>query len=492
MTLAIGTALQNGTYVIDALGREDSVGPGYLATHVPSGQWVLVRVLGSRHPETIPSADRRAAFYEYLETISKLGHPLLSTRLRGFEEEGVCYQVLPLPLGLSLTEFISVQAPLSPRRSLWIIHQLADALKVLRPLGWRGVQLTPDQLWITNPNVLRFVGFNLPTSAAYENRVNDPEMVLGLTHLLYFLMTGQRAENTHAPLAVDVRHRRPGLPISLETALQRGSQSTVGTLEEWLALLPPLEALPAESNRTVLAVQQAKPPQVLGAPVIAPHSTQSTSPAVPPAKTQVALSSPVSDGRRIMPKPATWALVGTGLIAGLSGLTFGLQSRLQPSDLSGPARFNPNQSFPPLPDWRGGQQGIDWSAPASRQRFQPDYGDVPADLSPVVEPVVPPSAPAAEPLPTAVEEPELEVWEDNFDGGSEDLPMLIPEDPVFAPEPLPSNPDPTNTTGTNDGLAPTSPPPAPLLPGSSGSPEPVAPPNPAAPAPAPPPPLTSS
>ncbi|XGB40894.1 MAG: hypothetical protein LVS60_10790 [Nodosilinea sp. LVE1205-7] len=44
MTLAIGTALQYGNYVIDALGLEDSVGPVYLATYIPRGRSRLLRI----------------------------------------------------------------------------------------------------------------------------------------------------------------------------------------------------------------------------------------------------------------------------------------------------------------------------------------------------------------------------------------------------------------------------------------------------------------
>ncbi|NJL47492.1 MAG: hypothetical protein HC929_08380 [Leptolyngbyaceae cyanobacterium SM2_5_2] len=369
MTLAIGTALQNGTYVIDALGREDAIGPGYLATHVPSGQWVLVRVLGSRHPEVIPSAERRSAFYDYLEAVGKLGHPLLSVRLRGFEEDGVCYQILPLPLGVPFTDLPSGQVPLSPRRSLTVIQPLADALQQLRPLGWRGLQLTPDQLWM-NAAALRFVGFDLPATSAYEHSVSESKLVQGLTHLLYFLLTGQRAEHTQAPLAVDVRHRLPGLPISLETALHLGSQATVGTISEWLALLPPLEALPSEAPGSLAAHLSVSGQGAGVTTVVVPgQTTQVATSKGPWVRTQafpLAYGS-TSPSATVMPKLATWALVGTGLIAGVSGLTLGLQSRLQPSSLSGPALLNPDQSFPPLPDWRGGQG--DWSAPASRGAF---------------------------------------------------------------------------------------------------------------------------
>jgi hypothetical protein len=95
MALSTGTALKHGTYVLDALWGDDSIGPLYMATHVPTGQLVQVRIIGSRHPERIPSPEIRTEFYGLLQAISKLKHPGLANHLFGFEEEGVCYQIFP-------------------------------------------------------------------------------------------------------------------------------------------------------------------------------------------------------------------------------------------------------------------------------------------------------------------------------------------------------------------------------------------------------------
>jgi hypothetical protein len=123
---------------------------------------------------------------------------------------------------------------------------------------------------------ITFTGFDLPPSntiphpidkeqAAPDESALESALVRGLTHLLYFLLTGQRAEATNAPLAVEARRCHPELPTAVDTALALGSprllngatpnlqepQPTV-TLAEWQALLPPPEVLPsAPAPRTV-------------------------------------------------------------------------------------------------------------------------------------------------------------------------------------------------------------------------------------------------
>jgi hypothetical protein len=487
MTLAIGTALQNGTYVIDALDHEDTIGPVYLATHIPTGQWRLVRVLGSRHPQMIPSADQRAAFYETLTAIANLDHPLLSVRLHGFDEEGVCYQTLTQPPGLPLTHRVS---PQSPSHSLGIIRQLADALKTLRPLGWAGLTITPDQLWqAAETNQLSFIGFDLP-AAGPDSSTHESQVVQGLSFLLYFLLTGQRAEATRASLAIDLRHRLPELPTCIDTALEQGSQATTTVdsmdLETWLALLPDGDSLPATPRLVqtpsprATTVVATPPPQPVAAPT-GPRATR-----LPSRPVTTSTPNPPSSRSRL----ATWALLGTSVVAGLSGITFGLQARLQLSDAASPVRLNPNQSFPPLPDWSGGRSA-DWSAPTGRQPTRPDYGSSPPAPTPSAQELEQPTTPAAQSAP-AINTPTPEsVPADtlNSDFGEEP----DPSNSDFAPVPLPPprSSEPIEPPGAV--LPPTpSAAPTPISPEPNLAPPPVAP-APLAPIQAPPPaPLTSS
>lgn len=466
MTLAVGTALQNGTYVIDAWVVDDAIGPVYLAMDVPKGQWIQLRVLGSRSPATLPDALQRQAYYQYLNQVNGLNQPSFPARLGGFEEEGICYQTLASPPGTPLDRLVTETKSLAPRPVVAIIQRLAEAFEMLQPLGWAGLRLTPDQVWYdSQQETITFTGFDLPPAISHptdQEQASSEEsaLVRGLTHLLYFMLTGQRAEATNAPLAVEVRRRHPDLPTVVDTALALGSprllngatphgsepQPTI-TLAEWKALLPPLEQLPA-------------PP----APSAVPQRTSATTVVAlgqpdPGAQPQATIDYPTQlsalDGsaQRRRPSGLLLALVTTGLVATASGLGFGLYARLQPTSSASQERLNPNQSFPPLPDWNGDDLWQPWAdAPARRDR--PDYsttpppGSAPApDFTPdPQEPAAPPPAVpqpeiGPEPIPDPVEDWETPVEpqpEPEFEPIFPSDPAPLPVEPAPAPQPLPA------------------------------------------------------
>ncbi|MEA5452345.1 hypothetical protein VB780_27480 [Leptolyngbya sp. CCNP1308] len=511
MTLAVGTALQNGTYVIDAWVAEDAIGPVYLAMDVPKGQWIQLRILGSRSPETLPDAPQRQEFYQYLTQVAGLKQAAFPARLEGFEEEGVCYQILDSPPGMPLDRLVTEASPLAPQPALAIVRHLLDALATLRPLGWTELRLTSDQVWYDpQARTVTFMGFDLPQSIASQaasseaitpNAIASDEaaLVRGLTHLLYFLLTGQRAEATHAPLAVEVRRRHPELPTTVDTAMALGSPRPLKeatpdfqppeptlTLAEWTALLPSAQQLPAAPYPSAAPQPLTSParavPQRFTGPATVAVGSQSDLGSQPQARIDHPLNASAPAGptrRRSLP---ALALVVTGLAATASGLGFGLYARLQPASSASQERLNPNQSFPPLPDWNGNDLWQPWSdAPAQRDR--PDYGSTPPpgsaplpDFTP--DPQEPAAPPPAVPQPEIVPEPTPEPVEDW------EAPIEPQPQPEFEPLP-PSEPAPPPVVEP----APVPPPlPAPVpiepAPAEGAAPPPLVPPlRPPAPAP---------
>lgn len=471
MTLAVGTALQNGTYVIDAWVTEDAIGPVYLAMDVPKGQWIQLRVLGSRSLAALPDASQRQAFYQYLDQVNCLKQATFSARLGGFEEEGVCYQTLASPPGTPLDRLVTETNSLAARSSIAIIQRLTEAFETLHPLGWAGLRLTPDQVWYEpQEQTITFTGFDLPLSTTAipnstdKDQVSSEEsaLVRGLTHLLYFVLTGRRAEATNAPLAVEVRRRHPELPTVVDTALALGSPRILNgatptlhelpptvTLAAWKALLPPPEQLPSTPAPSAV-------PQHFTSPATRAVFSQSDPGAQPQAivdyPTQVStLVGSTQRQNRSLPL----ALVVTGLLATVSGLGFGFYARLQPASSASQERLNPNQSFPPLPDWNGDDLLQPWAdAPARRDR--PDYSNTPPPGSEPVpdftpnpqEPAAPPPAvPQPEIVPEPVSEP-IESWETpvapqpepepEFEPIFPSDPAPLPVEPAPAPQPLPA------------------------------------------------------
>jgi len=445
MTLAVGTTLQKGTYVIDAWVAEDTIGPMYLAMDVSKGQWIQLRVLGSLAPQALPDAADRQAFYQYLGQVADLKNSTFPPRLGGFEEEGVCYQSLSIPPGAPLDRLVTTATPLPARTSLALVRQLIQSLQALQPLGWTGLRLTPDQVWYSpEAQATTFVGFDLIPGAAPagtgQEISDEGTLVQGLSYLLYFLLTGQRAEATKAPLSVEVRRHHPSLPASLDRALELGhpQQQPTITLAEWEALLPAADDLPSDPLPGPGPGSTAKRPEAASTVVVARDRPRP--PVSDPRPSSPRTESHWPESQVLAPSPPkrsstpALALVLTGLMATVSGLGVGLYARLQPANSTSQERLSPNQSFPPLPDWNSNTLWQPWEdAPARRSR--PDYGDTPQGSTPAPDFTPDPQEPAAP--PPAVPQPNLapeadpeppEVWESPAE------PWVLPE-PVIPPDP---------------------------------------------------------
>jgi hypothetical protein len=484
MTLALGSALQDGHYVIDALAmEEDSLGPLYLATHIPQGRQLLLRILGTRQPQDIPPPLQRSAFYGYLQAVQDLRLACLPGQILGFEEEGVCYQVISVPAGSTLKQQINPQQPLSLSQTLGVLKSLIDLLEALRPLGWSGLCLGPDQIWWDPDRAkLTWIGFGFPSYPLPAGEHTEQRLVQGLGDLLYFLLTGHQATYTRAPLEVDLSHRHPGLPSSLIRALQLAADPQPITLTEWVQQLPLSQFIGMVKNVDHGTDSNSTHPPDHSPPVTAQPATAFTRsmPTRVTARTMVPAMA-TSDRKGWPHRLATVGLVGTAIGAGLSGLVVGLQLRAQMVEDPQTSRFNPNQSFPPLADWNGNRLGSQPMGPLNRRLRQPDYGKAPAPTQTLTRPPVlispQPSAVLSEPLPErSSAQPPSQSPEDSL--------LEAPTTPTIesAPPPalaLPSEPAPPPTS-----LPPES---TPITPPLGGKSDPVPPAPITAPAPAIPP-----
>jgi hypothetical protein len=475
MTLAPGTALQHGHYVIDAPALEDSIGPLYLATHIPQGRRVLVRVLGSRQPQNIPPADQRSDFFRYLQSVQALQISLLPRQMEGFEEEGVCYQVLSTPVGSPLSQQLNSDFPLPLPQALTLLNALTDSLLALRPLGWLGLWLQPDQIWwAPGRSEATWIGFDFPSYPQPPTEHTEGLLVQQLGHLLYFLLTGGYAAHTQAPLDVDLCHRYPGLPTSMVRALQLATASQPGTLSEWGQALPKsqsviMASLDPGSNSTNGHRPTLDPLPVTAGSGLVLKPSHPLSLASQPAPTLAQSYPSKSSGG--WSRWATYGLMVTALGAGLSGLVVGLQLRTHTLDPSQASRFNPNQSFPPLADWNGNRPDQKVLRPFNRPLRQPDYGDAPGPApSPSVTrsyPAVTPASPVPQQSANPVLPPADSTPLENPAPLSTDGSLVPALEPNAEPTP-PVTPIPTPVPSSQ--VAP-SPPPSPVGPGTM--PEPI-------------------
>jgi hypothetical protein len=474
MTLAPGTALQNGSYVVEAPGLEDSIGPVYLATDVPQGRWVQLRILGSHHPAAMPMPEIRDRFYQRLGTLADLNHPLLPLGLGGFEEEGVCYQTLPGSLGVPFTQLVTPQSPYPLEQAVLLGQQLVDLLLALGPQGWGGIRLTLDQLWQGDkePSVT-FIGFDLPPAEPEAEEAQEAALVKALGQLLYHVLAGSPPTQVSSESrAIALQQQRPDLPPNLIPLLAPEAQAEpVITLADWRSRLAPLDGpLPTTPEPAIDPVIQ---------PVVPAPSTLAQAPTPPRTSLQ-------PSWKFVIPG----ALMVTGLVASLTGLGVGLYARLQPSNGTSSAvdRLNPSQSFPSLPDWSADDWSNSdlwqpWDQAPNRRRDRPSYGEAPSSrpasptetpsesTPPTVAPVEPRS-PAPERSPSLPSEPTVNdpVPERRPEPVTPAVPEVV-EPSTPAPierndPPPPAEPPPPLTPPTLSPVpaAPTVPPPAPLAP----------------------------
>ncbi|HEY9738720.1 MAG TPA: hypothetical protein V6D06_20645 [Trichocoleus sp.] len=519
MTLPVGTALQNGNYVIDAFCFEDSLGPTYLATHVLSGQRRQIKVLGSQRPDQIPGPEVRSQFRDYLQQVSQLQHPHIVPNLQGIEEDGISYLLMSADIGQPLTTRITPKTPLTARSALQALQQIKHTLEALRPLGWCCLVLQPDQIWLHNRRLL-LSGFGLPleTSEGLAQRVDSSEdstIVPQLARLLFFLLTGERAEKIKAP-AVHLRHRHPGLDAGFEAAIEQGlaeptQPSALPTLAAWLELLPeaPLQHFPASESpngqTAAVSVLQAVQPEdrlkseatetpedarvptpsseaVEATAAVATSETPAAVVALPTVALNQTVASPseaaehldIASGQdsdvasdqgshRSFWRRPQFALVFTGMLASVAGLGFGLSLRLHTPVSSGESRLNPEQSFPPLSDWQGDDPVAEFDTPylpndRGRERSEEAPSNRPLAPEPIETPFErAPVRPARPLVPEVAPEPD--------DGGAApavDLPAEIDSTEPSMSDPLSPSPLQPSTPAPNSELPAAPAPPAPL------------------------------
>lgn len=491
-TLSVGTALQNGNYVIDAFCFTDALGPVYRATQVITGQVVQLRALSqpaeNEQQSIVWQPEIGSQFQHYLTQINQLHHPHLARGLSSFVE-GDMYLVIEGPVGQPLSDRVLPQAPLTLRSALQALHQIRSALEALRPLGWAGLSLQPEQVGLQDRRLI-LSGFGLPPAsipyvdpfpdadiavdpAVSLDSISEAALVQQLAQLLYFLLTGERPEAVAAPL-VHLRHRYPGLPAELESAIasalpQSNQSDSALTLAGWMQRLPKIpEAAPAAppagyptpAHTTAAApVDQAEPP--------AEAATAAASAPSRPSPQVLTTAVPRPTPRSSPSRPGRWSgrsigLAVTALAAAIAGLGFGLALRLGAPVTVGGARLSPEQAFPPLPDWEGDDPVAEFDTP-----YVPDQPAPPAREAeprrelPATEPIETPFEPAPvvdTPPVEAIDSPADLAPESEPDEADEAANSLPPAAPPASPPPAEP---PSPMRGTGEPPAPLTPAPAP-------------------------------
>lgn len=245
MPLPVGTALQNGDYVLDAISFQDDSSTLYQATHIPTGQRVAVRLLEGHWPQA--AWEEKNHFIQHVQHLAQQHHPHIISHLHSFEDHGHLFVVSDWGQGIPLAKRLTQSPPLNEATALTYIHQIASALNTLRTIGLQQIdlhprrmlcQLTPDQIVLT--------GIGCPPSYLIPHQSPPEQDVLALAYLLYQMVTG----DTDPFISEAWVERLQAQPLTLTT--QQALQTVLGRtenqrplLEAWLnSLKPNLPALP--------------------------------------------------------------------------------------------------------------------------------------------------------------------------------------------------------------------------------------------------------
>lgn len=140
--------------------------------------------------------------------------------------DGLCYVVNEWGAGTSLDILVTGSGPLGPRRSAWLVSEVADCVATAHETGVAHGRLTPENVLIDRSGGVRIIGFCV--DAALHGLPSDrlSTDVADLAGLLYCALTGKwagpsssavaRAPSEHGKV-LRPRRVRAGIPRSLDT-----------------------------------------------------------------------------------------------------------------------------------------------------------------------------------------------------------------------------------------------------------------------------------
>lgn len=334
MSLAPGTALQNGHYVVDALLEAAPNGDLYWGTHVVTGMQVFIQVFPVSAESNSSDLSSLIARFEGVafSPQSPLPNPF---QLFHGEDQTLCL-AMSATVGLPWTSLCATRPPMKPQQALKLIRQIADSVTWLKAQGIVGLDLSPNRVWLSEDGD-RLTLTGLPQ--AHLNVQPDTEAqpdttVQFLARLLYSFLLGELPTEAAAEeLKTALNQKLPTLSSRLVQAIVQGAQGTEAE-EAAISLQPWLDQLPDAAG----AYSQRQPESQLA-------------------------RRPVSAAARPSRSKLYSALVGTASLAAIAGIAFGTFWRLNARSLPGAIQFEPDQSFPSQADWAGDRPDVSFDAP---------------------------------------------------------------------------------------------------------------------------------
>jgi serine/threonine-protein kinase len=244
--LAVGTVLKETFRIIRPLA-EGGFGKVYLAAHTRLPGRFAVKLL---HRTLARDEEALARFRQEAEITSTLSDPHI-VRVFDYDvtDAGVPYLVMELLEGQPLSTLVASGEPLSPRRAIPIVEQIAQALHVAHQRGIVHRDLKPDNIMLLRgtgtEDFVKIFDFGI-SKASWRTRLTQNDTVSGtpqymapeqaraqreeidhradqfsLAALAYTLLTGREPFRGEDPVIVlyQVVHEDPPRPSELNPAL---------------------------------------------------------------------------------------------------------------------------------------------------------------------------------------------------------------------------------------------------------------------------------
>jgi serine/threonine protein kinase len=315
--LQIGATLAG--YTIESLLGRGGMGAVYLATHERLKRRVALKVLV---PELADDEAFRERFIRESQLAASLDHPNVVPIYDADEHDGVLFIAMRYVEGPDLKQLLKERGPLSPRRALQILEQVAGALDAAHAAGLVHRDVKPANILIERPSGRVFLsdfGVAKRTSSAGLTKTGSflgsvdycsPEQINGealdgradvyaLGCVAYHCLAGQPPFPKETEIAVVQAHLaapppalsnvRPGLPVALDgvlvTAMAKHREARYSSASAFAAALrvalgsetrlpssstsvgpPAAETVLAGSSVTSPLEQQPAPDTVLAVP----------------------------------------------------------------------------------------------------------------------------------------------------------------------------------------------------------------------------------
>lgn len=220
-----------GGYRIDRLLGTGTVSSVYLGYHHTSGYEASVKVL----PANFLPRDLMSRLEVELRQLARLEHNLIVQMRGAGRADGMVYIITEHIPGLSLSDRLASQGPMTPEQALPIIQQVADALDHAHKRGIQHLNLKPSNILIDDAGLVYLLDFGIPvlqevvaqylglpvrSSPAYI----APEVVRGAQHatpavdiyalgtILFEMLTGHRPFEAISSVELLMMHLNKPVP----------------------------------------------------------------------------------------------------------------------------------------------------------------------------------------------------------------------------------------------------------------------------------------